>query len=134
MLNDLAASFARVWSDLTGGLHAPLAFRVIVQPLVAAFFAIRAGRRDALAGKPLFFWAVLRDPVKRRERMREAWKHIGKVFLAAVVIDLVYQIIVERWIYRSEAIIVGAILAVLPYLVFRGIVNRLLRKRVRVAE
>jgi hypothetical protein len=134
MLNDLAASFARVWSDLTGGLHAPLAFRVIVQPLVAAFFAIRAGRRDALEGKPLFFWAVLRDPVKRRERMREAWKHIGKVFLAAVVIDVVYQIIVERWIYPSEAIIVGAILAVLPYLVFRGIVNRLLRKRVRVAE
>jgi hypothetical protein len=134
MLNDLAASFARVWSDLTGGLHAPLAFRVIVQPLVAAFFAVRAGRRDALEGKPLFFWAVLRDPVKRRERMREAWKHIGKVFLAAVVIDVVYQIIVERWIYPSEAIIVGAILAVLPYLVFRGIVNRLLRKRVRVAE
>ena len=83
MLNDLAASFARVWSDLTGGLHAPLAFRVVVQPLVAAFFAVRAGRRDALEGRPLFFWAVLRDPVKRRERMREAWKHIGKVFVAA---------------------------------------------------
>ena len=134
MLNDLAASFARVWSDLTGGLHAPLAFRVVVQPLVAAFFAVHAGRRDALEGRPLFFWAVLRDPVKRRERLREAWKHIGKVFLAAVVIDVVYQIIVGRWIYPSEAIIVGAILAVLPYLVFRGIVNRLLRKRVRVAE
>jgi hypothetical protein len=134
MLNDLAASFARVWSDLTGGLHAPLAFRVIVQPLVAAFFAVRAGRRDALEGRPLFFWAVLGDPLRRRERLCEAWQHVGKVFLAAVVIDVVYQLVVRQGIDPFEAIVVGAILAVLPYLVFRGIVNRLLRKRVRVAE
>ena len=91
MLNDLAASFARVWSDLTGGLHAPLAFRFIVSAARGGVLRHSCGRRDALEGRPLFFWAVLRDPVQRRERLREAWKHIGKVFLAAVVIDVVYQ-------------------------------------------
>ncbi len=133
-MHELLAVFGRVWHDMTGGLHAPLGFRVVVQPIVAAFFAVRAGQRDALEGKPLFFWAVLGDPVHRRERLREAWKHVGKVFLAAVIIDIVYQVVVERWIYPSEALMVGLILAVLPYLIFRGIVNRMLRSRARAAE
>lgn len=128
-MNELLAVFERVWHDVTGGVHAPLGFRVVVQPIVAAFFAVRAGRQDALQGKPLFFWAVLRDPIHRRERLQEAWKHVGKVFVAAVIIDVVYQIVVERWIYPSEALMVGLILAVLPYLVSRGIVNRVLRDR-----
>jgi hypothetical protein len=131
-MDELAAMFGRVWSDITSGIHAPLSFRVFVQPLMAAFFAIRAGRQDALEGKPLFFWAtVLGDPSHRRDRLREAWKHVGKLFLAAVTIDIVYQIIVEHWIYPSEALMVGVILAVLPYLVFRGIVNRVLRNKAR---
>jgi len=130
-MDEFTAVFARVWSDITGGIHAPLSFRVVVQPLVAAFFAVRAGRQDALDGKPLFFWAVVGDPGHRRERLREAWKHVGKVFVAAVVVDVVYQVIVERWIYPSEALMVGLILAVVPYLIFRGIVNRMLRNKVR---
>ena len=133
-MDELLAVFGRVWHDMTGGVHAPLGFRVVVQPLVAAFFAVRAGRQDALQGRPLFFWAVLRDPVHRRERLREAWKHVGKVFVAAAIVDVVYQVIVERWVYPSEALMVGLILAVLPYLVFRGIVNRILRKEARIAE
>ena len=48
--------------------------------------------------------------------------------------QMVYQVIVERWVYPSEALMVGLILAVLPYLVFRGIVNRILRKEARIAE
>jgi hypothetical protein len=128
-MEELIAVFGRVWHDMAGGVHAPLGFRVVVQPIVAAFFAVRAGRQDALEGRPLFFWAVLRDPIHRRERLQEAWKHVGKVFVAAVIIDVVYQCIVERWIYPSEALMVGLTLAVLPYLVFRGIVNRVLRDK-----
>jgi hypothetical protein len=133
-MDEFTAVFARVWSDITSGMHAPLSFRVIVQPLVAAFLAFRAGRRDALDGKPLFFWALVGDPEHRRERLREAWKHVGKVFVAAVVVDVVYQVIVVHKVYPSEALLVGLILAVVPYLVFRGIVNRMLRNRARAAE
>ena len=108
---------------------APLGFRIIVQPLVAAFFAIRAGRQDARAGRPLYFWAVVKDAVRRRALLREGWAHVGMVFISAIVIDVIYQIIVARWVYVSEAVMVGAILAILPYLVFRGVVNRVLRRR-----
>ena len=51
------------------------------------------------------------------------------VFLAAVIIDVVYQDIVEHWISRSEALMVG--LTVFSYLFVRGIVNRVLRSRAR---
>lgn len=129
MLHELLDPFLRVWIDITTGVHAPLGFRIIVQPLVAAFFAIRAGRQDARAGRPLYFWAVLKDAVHRRALLREGWEQVGKVFIAAIVIDVIYQIIVARWVYPSEAVMVGAILAFLPYLVFRGVVNRVLRRR-----
>jgi hypothetical protein len=36
---------------------------------------------------------------------------------------------VERWIYLLQAVIVSVILAVLPYLIFRGLANRFARSR-----
>ena len=115
-------------------MHAPLGFRIVVQPLVASFFAIRAGRKDARDGRPPYFWEVIKDAVHRRALLREGWTQVGRVFVAAIVIDVIYQVIVERCVYPSEAVMVGAILCVLPYLVFRGLVNRVLRHRRRAVE
>lgn len=128
-MHEIVAFFTRVWADITSGAHAPLSFRLILQPMVAAFFAIRAGMQDARAGRPFFFWAVVSDPAHRRELVREGWQHVGKVFTAAVVVDVVYQIIVHHWVYPSEAMMVAVILTVLPYLVMRGLINRILRRR-----
>ena len=129
-MDEIVTIFTRVWTDITSGAHAPLSFRLIIQPLVAAFFAIRTGIQDAQAGRPLFFWAVvLSDPARRRELLREGWEHVGKVFIAAVIADAIYQLIMHHWVYPSEALIVATILAVLPYLAIRGLVNRVLRHR-----
>jgi hypothetical protein len=129
-MDEVIAIFMRVWTDITDGAHAPLSFRLIIQPLIAAFFAIRAGMQDARAGRPLYFWAVIAsDPERRRELLREGWLHIGKVFIAAIAVDTIYQIIVHHWVYPSEAVMVAVILAVLPYLVIRGLVNRFLRRK-----
>jgi hypothetical protein len=127
VLHDLMDPFIRTWADITSGRHAPFAFRFIVQPLVAAFFAYRAGRQDALAGRPPYFWRFVTDPGQRRALALEAWKHVGKVLVVALVIDAVYQVIVLRWIYLGEALMVAMVLAVLPYALLRGPVNRLLR-------
>lgn len=121
--------FTRVWTDITSGVHAPLSFRLIIQPLVAAFFAIRPGIQDAQTGRPLFLWAVVSNPVHRRDLLQEGWMHVGKVFMAAIVMDALYQIIVHHWVYPFEAVMVAVILAVLPYVVMRGLVNRILRHR-----
>ena len=42
----------RIWEMLIGREHGPLAFRIIIQPLVATFLAVRAGLRDAHAERP----------------------------------------------------------------------------------
>jgi hypothetical protein len=121
----------RVWDDITSGRHAPLGFRFILQPAVAAFFAIRAGMQDARSGRPLYLWALMRDPAQRKILLREGWRHIGKVFIFAIVMDGIYQFISVRWFYPGEAVMVAAVLAALPYLVFRSLVNAVLRRRPR---
>ena len=44
---------------------------------------------------------------------------------AAVVLDLVYQVVVLRFFYPGEAIIVAMVLALVPYSLVRPVVNRL---------
>ena len=86
-----------------------------------------AGLRDAQAGKPPYFWAILTSPADRADLLREGWKAVGKVFVLAMVIDVVYQLIVFRWIYPLESLLVAFLLACVPYLLIRGPVNRIAR-------
>lgn len=124
-------AFVRTWSDITSGSHAPLAFRFVVQPLMAAIFAFRAGRQDARDGRPLYFWALATDSSQRRALLKEGWRHVGKVFLLAIVIDAIYQFSVLRWVYPGEAIMVAVVLAVIPYLVVRSLINLVMRWKLR---
>lgn len=115
----------RVWDNLIGRAHGPLTFRLLLQPAVAIYLALRAGLRDARGNCPPYFWALVYDSAHRREMLHEGWKDIGKVYLLAVVLDVVYQLLVFRWIYPGETMIVAAVLALLPYLLVRGLVTRL---------
>lgn len=119
---------ARWWLELVGRIDGPMAFRFILQPLAASIIAIRAGLKDAREGRPPYFWSIFYNPIQRRETIREGWKHIAKVFIAAIVIDSIYQIVVFRWFYPLQTLIVAIVLAVLPYLVIRGLVNRIPRR------
>ncbi len=104
-------------------------FRLLLQPAMAAFFAIRSGLADARAGKTPYFWCLLSDPAQRVAMIKDGWKSVSRVFILAVVLDVVYQIIVLRFVYPGEAIIVAFILAILPYLILRGLVTRFARKK-----
>ena len=57
--------------------------------------------------------------------IQDGWKHMGRVFILAIIIDAVYQLIVFRWFYPAEALLVALILALVPYLLIRGPVNRI---------
>jgi hypothetical protein len=102
-------------------------FRLVLQPLMASFFAIRAGLVDARAGKPPYFWGFFTHPGQRVEMLKDGWKSVGRVFILAVALDVVYQIIELRFVYLGEAIVVAFVLAILPYLLVRGPVTRLAR-------
>jgi len=117
--------FTRVWENLIGRISGPMTFRLILQPIMAVIFAIRAGLKDAKEGRPPYFWALFTHPAERRQLLRDGWKSVGRVFILAIVIDAVYQFIVCRCFYPGEALIVAFVLAIVPYLLVRGPVNRI---------
>lgn len=118
---------ARLWDEFVGRASGPMKMRLILQPIMATLLAIRAGVHDARAGRPLYFWSIFTHRVHRRDILRDGWKDMGKVFIIAVVIDGIYQVIVFRWLYPAQALIVAVILAILPYLIVRGVLNRIAR-------
>jgi len=61
--------------------------------------------------------------------LRDGWKGVGKVFVLAILLDVIYQYIVQRFVYPGEAVLVAVILAIVPYLLFRGPINRLASRR-----
>jgi hypothetical protein len=119
----------RITEDLIARFTGPMKFRLLLQPAMAIFLAIRAGLKDARDGKPPYFWAIFTDLGERRAMLENGWKSVGKVFILAIVLDVVYQIIVHRWVYPGETVLVALILAIVPYLLVRGPVNRIARRR-----
>jgi hypothetical protein len=105
----------------------PMWLRLILQPLVAGFLAIRSGLRDAKEGRPPYFWAMLSDPPHRLELLRDGWKVLGKVFLLVIAFDIAYQFFVDGTVVLRHSLILAVVLAILPYLVLRGLTNRLMR-------
>lgn len=118
---------ARVGEDLLARVSGPLHLRLFIQPAVALFFGIRDGLRDARHGSPAYFWAIFSDRSHRRALVREGWASVGKVFLFALALDVVFQLAVLRTVYPGEALVVGLLLTVLPYLLLRGPTNRIAR-------
>jgi|SRR5712675_2966687 len=119
------------WDMLTGRSGGPLAMRFVMQPIVASLLGIRAGRADARHGRPPYFWSIFKsgDIHDRRALLRDGWGDVGKMFCVAIALDVVYEFVVFHWVYPIQALIVACLLALLPYLVLRGIANRLASKR-----
>jgi hypothetical protein len=119
----------RFWTNVTDRVHGPFTFRFLLQPSMAAFFAVRDGLSDARRGRPMFGWALFTHTGARSELVREGFRSIGRIFILGVVMDVVYQLIVLRWMYVGEIAFVVIILVVAPYLVVRGLVNLAVRFR-----
>jgi len=112
-------------SDFIGRLDGPLHFRFYAQPLMAILLAFRDGRQDARQGSGFFAWTVVSDPAHRRQLLLDGWKRISRVFFIALAIDFIYQLIVRNGFHPLQALWVALLLAILPYMAFRGPVNRL---------
>lgn len=120
-------ALTRFWTDLVGRLTGPLTLRLFLQPAIAGFFAVRDGIQDAKAGRPPYFWTLFTQPEKRRELIGQGWKAVFKVFIAAVTLDVAYQLIALRTVYPLETLVVAFLLACFPYLLFRGPANWIAR-------
>jgi hypothetical protein len=114
----------RVWDHLVGRLTGPLTVRLFLQPAVSTLLAIRDGLRDAQAGHPPFLWTIFTRPDDRRPLIYDGIIATAKLAVMALILDFVYQLIVFRRIYPVEAIDVAVVLAIVPYFVLRGLINR----------
>jgi len=117
--------WTRIVENLADRVSGPMKFRIFLQPVMATIFAVLAGLKDAKAGKPPYFWTLLTNAASRADMLKDGWKSVGKVFLLALVLDVVYQLMVLHTVYPGEALIVALALAIVPYLVVRGLVGRL---------
>jgi hypothetical protein len=87
--------------------------------------------RDAKNGTIPYLWRFFFSGDSRRKIAKEGWKDFGKIFLVGMVLDIVYQLIVvyklksQARFYPLESILVAMTLAIVPYLLFRGPVSRL---------
>ena len=122
-------ALARMMHDFLGRLDGPFHFRIVLQPLMAVILAFRDGFRDARAGRPAYFWSLCTDPSGRAAQLRDGWKSISRVFILAVCLDVIYQLIVNRWFYPIETLFVAIVLALIPYVALRGPANRIMKDR-----
>jgi len=114
-------------TDFIARFDGPLHFRLIAQPLMAVCLAARDGRRDALEGRGAYLWKFVNKPEHRRYLLESGVKGISKVFVLAFVLDVVYQFVEWRGLKPLQALMTAVVLAVIPYLLLRGPINRVMR-------
>lgn len=119
---------SRIWEEILARPEGPMAFRFYLQPVMSTIYAIISGLKDAREHKPPYFWAIFTQPAQRAALLRDGWKSVRNVFLLAIGMDLIYQIMVLKGLRPVEGLVVSVVLALVPYLVVRGPVNRIARR------
>ena len=118
----------RFWSDIADRLHGPMTFRFYLQPVMAFIAALIDGINDARYGHKSFFWSVHGDPTQHAGRLREGLISTARVALLGLSIDAIYQFKVLDRFYPAEAVIMALLLAVIPYFIFRWIVDQVVHR------
>jgi len=116
---------ARGWENFVARPRGPLNLRFIIQPTLASIIALRAGLKDANAGRPAYLWAVFTNSDYRKIFLHGGLKDLRIPIVVGTTLDVVYQIIIHRWIYPLELLFTVTLLVLVPYLILRGPVNRI---------
>jgi hypothetical protein len=127
-VSEIQEILTRFWDQLVAQPSGPLAFRLILQPVMVTILAILDGLKDAREGRSPFARTILTDPAHRASSLREGLKRLSRVIVFAFVMDAIYQLIVLRRFYPGEALVTVFVVAVFPYLLIRGPIARLARR------
>jgi hypothetical protein len=117
----------RFWADIADRIHGPMTFRFLLQPIMAVIAALPDGIGDARSGHSAFFWTRRGDPTVKHGRLRQSLVSLARVTLLGLSMDIIYQIRVFDRFYPVEALMMAVLLAVIPYFIFRPIVERVAR-------
>lgn len=125
LLGTMEDIVTRFLENIVGRLDGPMHLRFIFQPIMATIFACIGGWHDAKQDRPIYFWSIFSGKTTFREVRKAAWDGVAKVFIVALILDIIYQIIVLKWVYPGETIVVATLLVFVPYLILRGPVSQL---------
>jgi hypothetical protein len=127
-VSEIQEILTRFWDQLLARPSGPLAFRLVLQPIMVTILAVLDGLKDAREGRSPYLWTILSDPAQRGGYLREGLKRVSRVIVFALVMDAIYQFMVLGRFYPGEALVIAFVLAVLPYLLIRGPVARIARR------
>jgi hypothetical protein len=115
----------RIWQNLLDRPSAPMSFRFILQPVMAAITAMRDGARDARTGRSPYPWTMLTDRAEAGGHLHEGLISTARILLLGLTMDVIYQALVFETFHPGETAIVTVLLAFLPYALLRGPAARL---------
>jgi hypothetical protein len=115
----------RLWQDVIDRSHGPMTFRFFLQPTMATIAALHDGISDARSGRRPYLHTIIHDPVKRGQRLGEGLFSISRIILLGFAMDTIYQWRVLDTFYPAEAVVITLILAVIPYVILRGPIDRI---------
>ena len=117
----------RFWSDIFGRVGGPMTLRFFLQPTLGFVAALKDGIKDARGQHKAFIWSTLSDPTQQRGRLREGLMSTSQMMLFGFAIDTIYQFRVFDRFYPVEAVMMVLLLGVIPYFIFRWVVEHLAR-------
>jgi hypothetical protein len=121
-MDDLWQLFASQLHDRVSG---PMKFRIVLQLMLAMYIAYLSGLRDARSGADPYFRSFLIGRGNRFDLIEDGWASVGWVVIFSGALDLAYQFFVLSSIHLFATLIVAFVLAVVPYVIVRGIVTRI---------
>jgi hypothetical protein len=116
--------FDRILQALAERMTGPLWLRAIFQPTTAVVFALVDGLGDVRAGRAAFLWSAPGPAHLQAWRHPQAWSDVVRVLFMGMLVDMIYQYIAVDMISFGEALVAAFALAIVPYLLLRGLVTR----------
>ncbi len=120
----------RLWRNVAARPGGPMTFRFVLQPSMAALAAWRDGAADARLDRPPYLSAILLGSEGRGDRLWEGVVSTGRILILGVVMDVAYQLAFLDSFFPAESAIIAILLAFLPYVLLRGPIARLARRRI----
>ncbi len=99
--------------------------RLIFQPVLALLLGVRFGIRDAKAGKPAFLMSLVEAQHERWPILKQGLRDAIIPLCIALVIDGILQRMINGYVRPMAAIVVGVLLVFLPFVIGRGLSNRI---------
>ena len=113
------------FEDLPRRLAGPGRMRFLFQPALAITFGWKAGRSDAISGRPFLLRRLFGGAPERATVVKETIEGIGVLLLMGILLDSLFQWILLGVSYPGAALVVGPVLITVPYAAARTLAGAL---------